>query len=205
MLAAIISGTILGLAAGFSPGPLTVLVISITLSRSARDGLLVSLAPMLTDAPIILASLFLIGQAAALSAALGAISLAGAAFVLYLARGTWRAHAPTVIEGGVSASSLRQGFLVNLLSPNPYLFWLTVGAPQLLIHSGQGWPAAVGFLASFYVCLVGGKMLIAVVCGRARSLVTGRPYLYVMRFLAVMLVLFSLLLLKQGLGLLGAW
>ncbi len=203
MLAAVISGTLLGLAAGFSPGPLTVLVISTTLSRSARDGLLVALAPVLTDVPIVLGSLLLIDQAAALSPLLGAISLAGAAFVLYLARGTWRAHAPQVIERGVSASSLRQGFLVNLLSPSPYLFWLTVGAPQLLIFGRGGWPAAAGFLASFYLCLVGSKMAIALVCGRGRSLVMGRPYLYLMRVLALLLAGFSLLLFKQGLSLLG--
>ncbi|HRY44622.1 MAG TPA: hypothetical protein P5164_11830, partial [Thermoanaerobaculia bacterium] len=27
--------------------------------------------------------------------------------------------------------SLRKGVIVNLLSPNPYLFWMTVGAPAM--------------------------------------------------------------------------
>jgi threonine/homoserine/homoserine lactone efflux protein len=47
-------GTLLGLAAGFSPGPLTVLVIGETLRHRLRSGLQVATAPILTDIPIIL-------------------------------------------------------------------------------------------------------------------------------------------------------
>jgi len=47
-------GTLLGLAAGFSPGPLTVLVIGETLRHGLRSGLQVAIAPILTDIPIIL-------------------------------------------------------------------------------------------------------------------------------------------------------
>ena len=45
-------GTLLGLAAGFSPGPLTVLVIGETLRHGLRSGLQVAIAPILTDIPI---------------------------------------------------------------------------------------------------------------------------------------------------------
>jgi threonine/homoserine/homoserine lactone efflux protein len=47
-------GTLLGLAAGFSPGPLTVLVIGETLRHGLRSSLQVATAPILTDIPIIL-------------------------------------------------------------------------------------------------------------------------------------------------------
>jgi threonine/homoserine/homoserine lactone efflux protein len=49
-------GTLLGLAAGFSPGPLTVLVIGETLRHGLRSGLQVAIAPILTDIPVILLS-----------------------------------------------------------------------------------------------------------------------------------------------------
>ena len=47
-------GTLFGLAAGFSPGPLTVLVIGETLRHGLRSGLQVAIAPVLTDIPVIL-------------------------------------------------------------------------------------------------------------------------------------------------------
>ena len=53
-------GTLLGLAAGFSPGPLLVLVISETLRHTIKEGIKVSAAPLLTDIPILLVSLFIL-------------------------------------------------------------------------------------------------------------------------------------------------
>jgi threonine/homoserine/homoserine lactone efflux protein len=51
------AGTLLGLAAGFAPGPLLVLVISETLRHNIKAGIKVSIAPLITDVPIILISL----------------------------------------------------------------------------------------------------------------------------------------------------
>ena len=50
------SGIVLGLSGGLSPGPLTALVISQTLRFGARGGMLVALAPILTDAPLVIAA-----------------------------------------------------------------------------------------------------------------------------------------------------
>jgi threonine/homoserine/homoserine lactone efflux protein len=55
-------GIVLGLAAGFSPGPLTVLVISETLRHGLRAGVKVSLAPVLTDLPIIALAVLLLAR-----------------------------------------------------------------------------------------------------------------------------------------------
>ena len=59
------SGILLGLSGGLSPGPLTALVISQTLRFGAREGMLVALAPILTDGPLVLAAGFLVSVAAA--------------------------------------------------------------------------------------------------------------------------------------------
>jgi threonine/homoserine/homoserine lactone efflux protein len=53
-------GTVLGLAAGFAPGPLTLLVIRETLHHGFGAGVRVSLAPVLTDLPLIALSALLI-------------------------------------------------------------------------------------------------------------------------------------------------
>jgi uncharacterized membrane protein YdcZ (DUF606 family) len=52
-------------------------------------------------------------------------------------------------------------------------------------------------------CLVGSKMTIALIVGRSRHLLAGRGYLVVMRTLGVLLVLFALLMFRDGLGFLG--
>jgi len=63
---------------------------------------------------------------------------------------------------------------------------------------------AVAFLFGFYVLLVGSKVGIAVVAGRSRNLLAGRPYRITMRVLAALLVLFAVLLVREGLRQLAA-
>ena len=62
MLEFLSSGILLGLAAGFAPGPLLVLVISETMRHGIRAGLKVSIAPLITDVPIILVSLIVLNR-----------------------------------------------------------------------------------------------------------------------------------------------
>ena len=78
------TGTLLGLAAGFAPGPLLVLVISETLRHNIKEGIKVSLAPVITDLPILLVSLFVLTRLANFNLLIGIISILGGFFVLYL-------------------------------------------------------------------------------------------------------------------------
>lgn len=52
-------GLSMGLSAGISPGPLLALVITASLRSGLKGGLLVALAPLITDAPIIILSVVL--------------------------------------------------------------------------------------------------------------------------------------------------
>ena len=84
-LSILASGCVFGLAGGFTPGPTTTLVVAQTLRFGTIDGVKVAIAPLLTDAPIIAISVVLIGQLARFEPVLGAISLLGSAFLIYLA------------------------------------------------------------------------------------------------------------------------
>lgn len=64
MIASLITGLVLGLSAGVSPGPLTVLVISQTLTHGPREGYKVAFAPLITDAPIIALTIVVLTQLA---------------------------------------------------------------------------------------------------------------------------------------------
>lgn len=80
-----------------------------------------------------------------------------------------------------------------------WIFWLTVGAAIWAKAIAQSWLVAVAFLFGFYLLLVGSKVAVALLAGRSRDLLSGRPYRVVMRMLAVMLALFALLLFREGL------
>lgn len=199
----LIAGVVFGVSAGFSPGPLMTLVISQTLRHGIREGAKVALAPLATDLPIVSLCLLVITQLADFRPVLGVISLVGGLFVVRLAVENFRARAIDVSDFAVSPQSLQRAVLVNVLSPHPYLFWLTVGAPLTLRAWGQGAIAAASFLAGFYICLVGSKLLAALLVGKSRHLLSGRAFVWVMRLLGVLLLFFALLLFRDGLALLG--
>lgn len=197
------SGALLGLAAGFSPGPLLALVVRETVRHNRRAGILVACAPLITDLPIILLSLLLINNLGDNRVVLGVISLAGAAFVAYLGMSSLTAHGRDLKPHARPPRSLWQGVLANLLSPHPYLFWITIGAPGTAKAYRVSAVAAILFVAAFYVCLIGAKITVAHLTDRSRRFLEGRAYHVVLRVLGLALLLFAVLLFREGLGLTG--
>jgi len=203
MMAFLGAGIVLGLSAGFSPGPLFALVLSQTLRHGVREGIKVAAAPLLTDLPIILVSTFLLSRLSGYKGLLGVLSIAGAAILSRMAFETLRAKLREVSVAEAKPQSLMKGALVNALSPHPYLFWITIGSPMIL----KGWkisPAAsVLFVAGFSGCLVGAKVVLAVLTGRSSRLLEGKRYVYAMRVLGCLLFMFAAFLLRDGFRLLG--
>ena len=203
MVASLSAGILLGLSAGLAPGPMLTLVVSQALQHGVAAGVRVAFAPLLTDLPIVVLSLAVLAQIAGYQRVLGALSLVGAAFVLYMTYENLRAAAPSVDLSDRPARSLARGVAVNLLNPHPYLFWLTVGAPTLVDAWGRSVGAAVAFVGGFYVCLVGTKVLVAVLAGRSRRALSSRLHVHIMRVLGALLLVFAVLMFWEALGLLG--
>ena len=198
-------GAVLGLAAGLSPGPLLALVLAQSIRFGTREGLKVAAAPLLTDLPIVVLATALVAVAAGTAGwILGAISLAGAVFVAYLGIESIRTTGVQAGRPDEAPRSWARGALVNALSPHPYLFWVAVGAPTLIQAWEEGPLAAAAFLAGFYACLVGSKMLLAVIAGRSGGRLRGGAYRAVMVVLGALLLLFAVRLAVEGLRLLGA-
>jgi threonine/homoserine/homoserine lactone efflux protein len=198
-----IQGCAFGLAGGFTPGPTTAVVVAQTIRFGFLDGIKVAIAPLLTDAPIIILSALLVGQLARFESVLGVITVLGASFLIYLAAESFRVRAIEFAEEDVQPRSVRKGFMANLLSPHPYLFWFVIGAPTLLKAWTISLLAAVLFLIGLYVCLVGSKVLIAWLVARSRGFLESRGYVYVNWLLGVALVVFALLFVRDGLGFFG--
>jgi threonine/homoserine/homoserine lactone efflux protein len=196
-------GTVLGLSAGFAPGPLLTLVISETLQHDIRAGVKVALAPIATDLPIIILTVFILGELSGFHGILGVISLAGGILILYMGYTGLRTKGLELKLREEKPRSWTKGMLVNALNPHPYLFWLTVGAPIIAKAVNQGPLAPSAFIASFYVFLVGSKIVLAILVGKSKSFLAGNWYMYCMRFLGFVLCAFAVVLFRDGLKLLG--
>ena len=203
MIAFLSTGILLGLAAGVAPGPLLALVISETLRHGMRSGIKVTLAPIITDAPVIIFTLLLSASLSEFNVILGGISFAGGAFILYLGIDSIRPKGTAFEIDAASSKSFQKGILTNALSPHPYLFWFTVGAPIMTKAMRQNAACVISFIVGFYVLLVGSKIMLAVMAGKSRSFMTGRVYLFIMRALGIILCIFGGLLFRDGVLLMG--
>ncbi|MFZ2491810.1 MAG: LysE family transporter [Thermoanaerobaculia bacterium] len=205
MIAAITAALIYGLSGGLTPGPLLMLVLTQTMKHGTREGIRTSLAPLLTDGPLIVIVLLSLEFLSAMGKVLGVIGALGALYLLYLAVETWSSRPPDPTRGaGDQPRSLMRGVLVNLLNPNPYIFWFTVGAATLTRAWRSGTAATVAFVVVFFVCLVGSKIAMAVIAGRSREHLGGRWYVPTMRLLAVLLVAMAALTARDAWRLLTA-
>ncbi|MEM7483216.1 MAG: LysE family translocator [Acidobacteriota bacterium] len=200
-------GLSLGFASGVSPGPLSTLVISTALERGFGAGLRVAIAPLLTDAPVIaVAVLFL---RALPESFLVAITFIGAAVVIYLGVDTLRAarRTPSLedIAGAASEAprDVLRGLAINLISPNPWVFWITIGGPMILEFWRHSPWRGIAFLAGFFPLLVGIKILLAVIAARGRKYLRGRAYGRVLAGCGLLLIGLGAVLIFDGLGRLG--
>lgn len=196
----LLAGLALGFASGVSPGPLLALVITTTLSLGLRKGVSVAIAPLLTDLPIIVITLTVVSQIP--STVVAALSLCGSLVVAWFGVSSLRsartAHLTALEHAPTDAHPWRQGALVNVLNPAPWLFWSTVGAPLLVVTWRDSPAGAALFLVGFYLLLVGMKVLLAVVLASARHRIDDRAYRTILAIAGAMLLVFAALLAYQG-------
>ena len=202
MLSFLITGTILGLSAGFAPGPLLALVISETMEHGVRAGIKVALAPILTDLPIIIVTIFILAKLSDFQSVLGIISIIGALFILYLGINNLRTKGIELDLDKSAPRSFQKGIIANALSPHPYLFWFSVGGPITIKAMDQNLLAAISFIGSFYVLLLGTKIVLAILVGKSRTFLMGNRYIFTMRLLGFILILLAGILFRDGLHLL---
>ncbi len=198
MINFILTGIILGLAAGVAPGPLLTLVISETLQHNTRAGIRVALAPVITDLPIIVLCVFVLNKLADFNTIIALISFIGGIVVMIMGLQGLRTKGADVTFEKIRPRSLAKGVVVNFFSPHPYLFWLSVGSPLMMKAADKSIMTAAVFVTVFYLFLVGSKLLLALLAGRSRAFLSGRTYLATMKVLGLILVFFSFYLFREG-------
>jgi threonine/homoserine/homoserine lactone efflux protein len=158
VFAYLVQGVGYGFSAAVQPGPFQAFVLSQTMRRGWRRALPIALAPLVSDGPIILLMLLVMRHMP--DWLQHALYVAGGMLLLYLAWGTfqsWRRFSPTILhEPAPGTGSVFEAALINALSPGPYLYWSLVTGPILAAGWRQAPAYGIGFLAGFYVTMIGG-------------------------------------------------
>ena len=192
-------GLTIGLAAGVSPGPLMVLVITQTLRSGWRAGLLTAAAPLLSDAVVILGVVLVLNTLPA--RALPVLGVLGGLYVIWLGVESWRSAGgrPSAEDGpaGSGGQVLRKATLVNLLSPHPWITWATVLGPLTLSVIDRSLVAGIGLVVGFYLGLVGAKAVVALLVAGGRHRLTETGYARTMRVASILLVVAGLALIAE--------
>ena len=171
------AGIALGLFEGIRPGPLLSMVIRETLTGGWYAGARAASAPIFTDGPLIIVSIFLSGWIAEQPSILFVISLLGAGFLVWFGIDCFRIEAPDPDTAQEAVTgSFRRGVITNLLNPNVYVFWFLIGGPLMASAADEEPLAPVAYALSFLVTIIIVKMAIALIFDRTRGSMSPRAY-----------------------------
>ncbi len=206
MITFILQGISLAFSAAMLPGPFQAYLINNTLALGWRRTLILTLTPLITDAPLIVMVLFVLRSVPPEFIRL--LQVGGGLLLLWIAYGawkTWRANALPQAPDQIETSAvqvtpfgmLRRGVMMGLLSPGPWLFWSTVNGPLLIRGLSESIWHGIAFLVSFYgvfLLLIGATILIF---DRLRRIDARFTRLLLLLTIGI-LVVFGLSLIVQG-------
>jgi threonine/homoserine/homoserine lactone efflux protein len=199
----LISGIIIGFAVAASPGPLLALIFSETLKYGKIEGIKIAVSILITELPIALFVLFILSNSIKYGFIMGIISLFGACYLIYLGVKNLRVKKSVFEVEYAEGNGLKRGVIVNLLNPNPYLFWLSIGGPIIFKSLDLHASATVLFMLGFYTLLVGSNICIALIVEKSKSFIKSKFHLHIVHALGIALILFALIFVRDSLELMG--
>jgi threonine/homoserine/homoserine lactone efflux protein len=196
----LVQGAALGLSATATPGPLQAFLISRAVQYGWKRTLPATLAPLLSDGPIVVLVLLVLTRLPA--EFIRFLRIAGGGYVIFLAWRTFLAfrsfqtHPP---PPQASQQTLLQAIGINLLNPNPYIFWSLAAGPIVLQGLAIQPALAFGFITGFYGIFILSSMLLVVLFSTARSL-GPKAVRAMLGISALALLAFGLYQIMQGFG-----
>lgn len=166
-------GIVFGLYAAFLPGPMQAFLLSQIIRSGWRRTLPLALIPLGSDGPVMISLFFLLSQLPVWFTHV--LRIIGGFFILYLAWDAYRSSKnskeitiPTD-QSPVRATFLK-GVTMNLLNPNVYIFWATIGVPTIL----TGWQISplhgLAFVLGMYGTMIPATMIWITLFGTIGSL-----------------------------------
>ena len=169
VLTYLLQAAALGVSAALLPGALQAFFLAQTLRLGWKRSLPLALTPLLSDGPLVAATLLLLPRLP--PTWWRGLEILGGFYLLYLALSLFRqpvSEQTTTSQGRIR--TLFQAVTINWLNPNPYIFWATVLGPLVL----QGWQKQPGlglaFIGVFYAVMVGGNVSLIWLFGRLGGL-----------------------------------
>jgi threonine/homoserine/homoserine lactone efflux protein len=188
-----IAGATLGLVEGIKPGPLLTMVIRETLSGGLRAGLWTAAAPIFTDGPLVIFSLFAAAWIATNPSALLVITLAGAIFLAQMGYECFGLEPPNMDEDAPPPTgSFLRGVITNLLNPNVYVFWFLIGGPLMASAADEEILAPIAYAITFLVTIMLTKAAIAYGIHRASGNISSTVYTKLLAICGIIMIGFSL-------------
>ena len=188
-----IAGATLGIVEGIKPGPLLTMVIRETLSGGLRAGLWTAAAPIFTDGPLVIFSLFAAAWIATNPSALLVITLAGAIFLAQMGYECFGLEPPNMDEDAPPPTgSFLRGIITNLLNPNVYVFWFLIGGPLMASAADEEILAPIAYAITFLVTIMLTKAAIAYAIHRASGNISATVYRRLLSICGLVMMGFSI-------------
>ena len=198
-----IAGATLGIVEGIKPGPLLTMVIRETLSGGLRAGLWTAAAPIFTDGPLVIFSLFAAAWIATNPSALLVITLAGAIFLAQMGYECFGLEPPNMDEEAPPPTgSFLRGVFTNLLNPNVYVFWFLIGGPLMASAADEEILAPIAYAITFLVTIMLTKAAIAYAIHRASGNISAIVYRRLLAICGLVMIGFALYYAMEAYGLL---
>ena len=186
------AGATLGIVEGIKPGPLLTMVIRETLSGGLRAGLWTAAAPIFTDGPLVIFSLFAAAWLAEDQTLLFLVTAAGAAFLAWMGIQCFYLGPPDInADAPPPTGSFLRGVITNLLNPNVYVFWFLIGGPLMASAIEETIIAPIAYAVTFLVTIMLTKAAIAYAVHRAGGSISPVAYRRLLAFCGVAMLLFS--------------
>ena len=194
-----LAGITLGIVEGVKPGPLLTTVLKETLTSGFRGGMRAASAPIFTDGPLILFSIYIASWIANHPLVFCGISIVGAIFLSRMGIECFNPEILDIDSTDIDLSkSLKKGILTNLLNPNAYIFWLLIGGPLMATAADTEPVAPFAYAISFILSIVIVKILLAYFISKAQVNLSSERYLLALKICGIAMFGFALSFVYQA-------
>lgn len=153
-------GVFFGLYGALLPGPFQVFLLTQILKKGWKRTLPLAFIPLLSDLPVLLLFLLILTQLP--DWVNTSLQIIGGLFLLYLAWDAYQSARNSEAKMDIS-SKMDTGFIkgatMNLLNPNVYIFWATIGVPIIVdglkISTITGMSFVIGMLGTMIPTVMG--------------------------------------------------
>jgi threonine/homoserine/homoserine lactone efflux protein len=195
----LLMGVVLGLFAGMIPGAFSTVVVTTALERGLGPGIRVALIPILTELPVMLASVLVLARMP--EGALRWVGMVGGTVLLVIAWKVARGANSADMHAAVRRRNMghyTRVFLFGILSPSPWAFWFLLGGPLFLNRWNVGPIHGIGFLVTFMGCFLGVMILLAWAVATGRRQLNPTWYRRILQGAGAVLVVAGIVLIWQS-------